>query len=388
MEINEIQRPIYTKDDKLDELLCYLEGRDVKSISIEGKYLVLTLYNGKRLTVKLSSGGCCYEAGNGIDSAKFEEKIIETNANLSEIITDILVSGSDIGSYSNGDIIPKGTSVEEIIKKIVTKTIDVYPIKPYSKISLIGDVRNNNTYEVGSDLEVILNTQYIDGKFIGKEGYYSDGRQYEINAGCNALTVTYLLNNTVIYRNIPIISKQYNISNLTEKKYLFESTISYGDSTVQPKKNDGSNSSVKIENGVTEKTSASITGSMKYFYGCISLDDYDSGAPITSKEDLRIKNLTSGFCVNNSDTIIKEIQTTNSKPTLVLVLPHKYSKIKYTENSMNVEINVDEKWKKQTNNDGTPVSFVYTNGEFSSTYDVFFLYSFNPIIYKNIKFGS
>ena len=380
------QKPEYTGSKSLDEIICYLEGRDIKSFTRNGRTLIITLFNGTSYNVTLPEGGgggkCCYMAGDGINIT--EDNEIETNAELSKTTEAISVKG-DIGSYSDGDIIDAGTSVEEILMKLLKKVVDVDTVLPTATIT----INANGTYEVGSELSVAMTTKYTDGRFVGKTGYSPEGGpQYNIPAKCASISWDFYVNNVKKFSNATS-SKQYTIPSVGEETYTFSNVVRYGESAATPVKNDGTPSSVKIPAGTTQKNSVSINGAYKYFYGYIDTGNItDFTQKIRTKDDLLGLNLGSAFCTKNGTTTIPSMTSgVNGKNSLILVLPEKYKKITYTENSLGAPVNVDEKWLEQTEN-GNVLTISYTNGGVTTRYHVYILYSLFPIQYKNIKFAQ
>lgn len=379
-------KPEYEGSKSLDDILCYLEKRDVKSFTRNGRTLTITLFSGLSYNVTLpeggSGGGCCYMAGEGINIT--EDNEIETNAELSKTTEAISVKG-DIGSYSDGDIIDAGTSVEEILMKLLKKVVDVDTVVPTATITIDA----SGTYEIGSEVAVGMTTNYTDGRFVGKTGYSPEGEpQYSIPAECPLISYDFYVNNVKKFSNATT-SKQYTIPSIGENTYTFSNIVRYGESEAIPLKNDGTPSSVKIAAGNTPKANASINGGYKYYYGYIDTGNItDFTQKIRTKEDLLALNLGSSFCTKNGTTTITSMTSgVNGKNSLILVLPEKYKKITHTENSLGAPVNVDEKWIEQTEN-GNILTISYRNGSVTTRYHVYILYSLSPIQYKNIKFAQ
>ena len=375
---------------EIDNNFLTLEGRDVKSISIEGNYIVITLYNGKKVKTEITSIYGGYRAGEGIDQDAFNnDKIIQTNARLIKIPESITVEGQSIGSYNDGDVINQGTSVHEILKNMLYKVYDVVPIPPVANI----DVKANNVslkecYEVGTALDPITIAINVDadtkGYFVGEDGW-----EHQISAGCNGTMLNFFYNNSEIGNKIwaePLAT--YKVNDLTEGEgYTFALSFDYNQS-IRPNKSDGTQSDVIIPAGTTPKVTASFNVAYKYYYGYIPMHPwavYDD--IITSKEDIFTKNLNLGWCTINGDTVINTMESIEGKTSLILILPEKYKNIKYTQNTLGAPIKIDERWKQQKHN-GSDLQITYTTGGITTTYYVYILHSLFPFKYNNITFGE
>lgn len=387
---------------EIDNNFLTLEGRDVKSLTVEGEWLILTLYNGSQIKCKITTIYSGYTAGEGIDKELLEnQKIIETNAFLIKITNDIEVKGGEIGSYSSGDVIPAGTSIEDILKNILNKTCNVEAYPPLSQVgvSLVGD-----TFEVGSiheDFRVKVDSynSAISNSDWGTFKGLDDWSIYTLNAGCAPISTQYYVNNNPIGEptaNLTPIRYSFNDTTniLTEGKYEFGCRVTYGESSAIPKKSDGTDSDVKIPAGITPFTSETIFAAYKYYYGYVQCEPwavYDE--IITSQSDLTTLGFLSGFCNINENTTIKAMTSSDVKSSLVLVLPAKYRNIKLTENKFGAKINLKERWKQQTKvnaqtGEREPLTLQYTVGVVTTTYYVYILHSLYGIEYNNITFGN
>lgn len=376
---------------EIDNNFLTLEGRDVKSISIEGNYIVLTLYNGKKLKAEITSIYGGYHAGEGIDQDAFNnDKIIQTNARLIKIPEPITVEGQSIGSYNDGDLINQGTSVHEILKNMLNKVYDVVPIPPVANINVkANNVSLKEYYEVGTVLDPITIAINVDaetkGYFVGEDGW-----EHQISAGCNGTMLNFFYNNSEIGNKIwaePLTT--YKVNNLTEGNgYTFGLSFDYNQS-IRPNKSDGTQSDRIIQAGTTPKVTAPFNVAYKYYYGYIPMDPwsvYDN--IITDNASLSALNLNSAYCTFNSGNIVIDaMESSDEKSSLVLVLPIKYKNIKYTENARRESVIVNEKWKEQTDGNGNPLQFMYNNGTASTTYYVYILHSLMAVKYYNITFG-
>ena len=76
----------------------------------------------------------------------------------------LTVRGTNIGNYKSGDVISNGTTLEEVLRNILDKTL--YPDytkneTPSIKVEITPDEK---VYEVGSNIDFNINTEFVDGK--------------------------------------------------------------------------------------------------------------------------------------------------------------------------------------------------------------------------------
>lgn len=367
---------------EIDSNFLTLEGRDVKSVHADGDMLTITLYNGRTITCSITSLVSDITVGDGIDQAAFSaDKIITTNAGIIETTQDMVVTGDCVGSYNPGDIVPAGTSVEEILKNLLIKIYNPTAILPTSTLNVkINGVNIDDMYEVGTDLDTCaLSVTWTDGMFVGNEVW-----SYTVSADCVARQTNYLYDGTLIPPSVTGTGgKTYDPQPLSEGMHVFKSNTQYNASRTIPEKSDGTPSSVSIPAGTTPYSEKTFRASYKYFYG------YTNGRPnadytnlIPNAQSLRSFGLNTGFCTINGTTKIPYMQSVEGSTSLVLVLPQKYRNITRTENSMYVPVTINEKWKLS----GTITDYV--TGNVRTTYYVYVLHNMLPIRYNNIEFGQ
>ena len=387
---------------EIDRNNLVLEGRDVKEMHVDGKYLIVTRFNGEQFKVEIvgagSDCGSCLIAGQGINAEALEQNVIEATGQAGTTKT-ITVTGQH-GGYNDGDEIPISTGVEDIIEKMLNPVYDVFTVLPQSSIVYEGE----KIFEVGSNNTFVMSHAYTDGYFYGdpeadvrakdSSGHYivdptdPSGyliyKNYRLNAECPEVNTNFYANgdtSTVVATQLP---ENENVTveklNMQEGSYSFGSRTTYGDSTQTPLKSDGSNSAVVIEHGVTPLSSFSYNVRYKYYYGYTETnadDDYDN--VFTTKSDL-INSLSSDYIVPNKATVIPTMQSSSAKPALVLALPAPYANITKTQNSLGADVDVAEKWKERT------PEITCTNGGTTTIYKVYILHSLYEILYKNITF--
>lgn len=375
---------------EIDTNFLSLEGRDVKTVIADGDRLVITFYNGDSVSCNIDSLVSDIGVGEGIDTQKFSsEKIIATNAGLIKTTQALNVTGENIGSYKPGDVIPANTPVEDILKNLLVKIFDPETVLPKSILSVkSGGAPLKDVYEVGSVLgSCTLSLSWVDGRFVGNESWsYPEPS----DAQCNPIRTAFFKTNSTFIQNSNGVSPiTYNIpDSLGEGDLSFSSKTYYGNSQRQAKRSDGTNSNVHIDSGETEMSYVHYKSQYKYYYGYIPCSYnavYEDIIP--NANTLRNMNLNTGYCMINGLTTIPEMQSVSGKTSLVLVLPSKYSNIVRTENSMGSPVDINSKWKEQTHNGGSKRITDYQVGNVTTTYYVYILNSFEPILYKNIIFG-
>lgn len=164
----------------------------------------------------------------------------------------IKVMGVNVGNLHNGDIIESGTTIWAVIKRMLTNVIDVHAVAPTITMSSTVSTRK---VEVGTTVSQTFSVAYTDGSFVGNEGY-----AYSVSAGCSEGSTTY-------YKDGVALADASNTTTFgSVGSVVFSAATAYGASTVTPKKNDGTNSSVSIASG-TAASSITYTVSKKVFYG-------------------------------------------------------------------------------------------------------------------------
>lgn len=181
----------------------------------------------------------------------------------------IRVNGVSIGGYNDGDVINEGTKIWDVLRKILSKVIDVRAVLPTIKLNSAMSSADrakvdNGKIEIGETLTQEFSVTQTNGKFEGLSGY-----TYTIDAGCEwGSNVSYKKG----YENIG----STDVSTFgTEGNVTFTASLDYGASTVVPVKNDGTPSEVRIESG-TATSSITYNVTKKVFYGNVSGQITDS----------------------------------------------------------------------------------------------------------------
>jgi hypothetical protein len=277
------------------------------------------------------------------------------------IENEIKVTGVNIGSYKDGVSIIAGTSVEQILRNILTNKIGVKISKPKLTMSLT----NSGPFEVGESVEGTINVSYQDGQFIGETGY-----DYTLAAGCSTPeNYTYIMKKDSEEEILE--NNSYNIPSISEGTTTFTVTGTYGQSTNTPVDNTGEElNDIKI-NSETISTSKEIKAYYKYFYGYI---EYDSDLSEITDESL--DNLSSNHLNNNSITI-SSLKSSNDNPSIFIILPIDWE-IRSTTNSLGIVITGTEL------NDLWKITKVITRKINDKEYNLYVNNLQQPIEYKNI----
>lgn len=221
--------------------ICYGEanakGKTVLDAAIEtdessGKkgQIKVTYTDGTFSHIPLPEGKV-YTAGKGINISESDE-ISALDETLNE---DLVVTGVTVGNYSNGKTITKGTSIQALLKEMLTKEIDC-SIKSTPRVALRGV--SASTKIVGESVTGTLDYTYTDGQFTKPDGSV-------VNAGC-------AVSNPVYVGSLPLtVALGVN---------KFKVTVDYAASTADLKTNLGNPSKVSIGAGSVSSSEVVING--------------------------------------------------------------------------------------------------------------------------------
>lgn len=223
------------------------------------------------------------------------------------IENDIKVTGVNIGSYKDGESITAGTSVEEILRNILTNKIGVKISKP--KLTMLLD--DSGPFEVGETVEGHIKVYYQDGQFIGETGY-----DYTLSAGCST-PENYIYKMKKDSEEEEILeNNSYNIPSISEGTTTFTVSGEHGQSINTPVDNTGEElNDIKIDSD-TISTSKDIKAYYKYFYGYV---EYNSD--LSEITDETLNSLSSNYLDSNTETINSLKSTENDKSSILLVIP-------------------------------------------------------------------
>lgn len=276
---------------------------------------------------------------------------------LDEAIT---VMGVSVGTLANGSTLKKGMGLSAILKQILIREIDAkVGALPSVKVGATG-VTSGGTYEVGTAFSVTLSHTYTDGKFVGADSLY----QYNLAAGCTEGATQYNLDGGQIASVHAFVA--------TEGSHSINCQTMYGASTAKPKKNNGTDSAVKIPAGTATSPNITFTGK---FYGYVGYSTKTAGSQFDSASIKALAAAKSFLTVNGSTTLLSGGATSDGT-SIVIAVPAKY-KLAGIQNSLGVSI---------LENFNAPVNVNYTNGETTTAYKVYVypITSGAKVAYKNV----
>lgn len=154
---------------------------------------------------------------------------------------DIKVMGVTVGNLTDGVTLKEGDSLQEILQKILCKTIDVKAQAPTAALT----PNQTTSLEYGSKVTATpMTITLTQGKFVGNTGY-----SYSKNMDCKITAATIDSTDATIAANGLTATYTVPAFTLTAAKTV-KGTASVGANTVVPVKNDGTNSSVTYAGGV------------------------------------------------------------------------------------------------------------------------------------------
>ncbi len=295
------------------------------------------------------------------------------------------VTAMNLGQMTDGTPVLAGERIEDVVRKMLQKVIDIKPVYPTQTIT--SSITLPSYMEVGSSLSFQLSTTLNDGYFESADKtLYPNSKFNEVNApdahngklgaGCEALVKKYYMNGNETN------SGNMNIASFSESTYTLGASINYSTSSVIGKKSDGELSDVKINASIIgPETKYTILGRYKAFIGTteriLGDEEYPYRNVFTTKASL--SSLTSVWINKTGSTLMADrIVSTDAKPSIVLVIPN-FMTIESLYNSLGAEIeNPYDKLRFQN-------TISYTTGNVTTTYNVYIMHNIASIEYKNIK---
>lgn len=287
-----------------------------------------------------------YLAGNGINVDNSTDKI---SADM-DYITDNMVIGQDLtvtqatGAYKDGAKITAGTSLQEILKKILQEVKQPIITKtPSVTVSLTGA----GAKEVGTEFTPSYVVTFHDGTYT-----YTPN-----NAGCTAGTYSVTDSNNGTASTKTGTFTQFTVGDDTN--YKVTATATYTDGVVA-KDNTGANSNpeIKIAAGTTPSASSSaVTGYRSWFTG-------------TSTSELGSTDYTSAFVrsLSNRNSVPNTNAFTINVPAgarrVVVAVPTGW-KLSYVKDQSALNADIVTKFNKYS------VNVEGTNGYTAKAYNVF-----------------
>ena len=235
--------------------------------------LTLTRPDGTTEDIELKK----YTAGDGI--AISDENVISA---LDETLdADLPVIGVTVGNYKDGQTITKGTSIQDILKTMLTKELD-YKVKSTPKVALKGV--SAATKVVGETVEGTLEYTFTDGSFTKYDNS-------SVVAGCTA-------SNPVYTGSLPLTVA------LGQNK--FKVTVDYSASTADLKTNLGNPSAVKIDAGSVSSSEVIVNGTYPSFATTKSASEL-------TQQALKVWNSTAGSMETGNMVMVPSTKTAPRK---------------------------------------------------------------------------
>lgn len=285
----------------------------------------------------------------------------DENGNIIGDGTFLTVRGVSIGDYKPGDVIKNGTSLEEVLRKLLDKTI--YPdynknVKP----SINLNIENNQTYEVGNNLNMNFNPEFVDGKvatFLND----TDIEETLVNAGCTT-------NGDITLKMLKPGDEEYSdidLTNLIEGTYKIKAEVKYTSSIVVPQTNKGEDVT-DLEKYIIQAGTVSVEKyfNVKYKMWNYIGEKYDAllGETITD-----INNFTESWFDEDNST--KSITIENNQG-IYFIVPKNYKVVfdtQFVQNADAVE--------------GGTYEYTLPNND-TKTYKIY--YMLNAGTYENIRY--
>ena len=355
-----------TKQELEDEIVAAELETDNKTIK---KYLK-TDSNNFTLTedVKFVSGKQYYELKDGIyvlseDESKqanknyYESNNVKNGKNTLYAVDGIIETEftalglkNGVGNITSGTVIPAGTTIIGLLKKMLVVPKDPTPYVPTVTLTTDSPVGTNTIQEVGTVVKPNMRYTFNQGSFIGTVAEF--GTSYNQPADCEVDTVIYYNGSTVLNN----YDKDEYTYELPEGTTTFKVNVSYTANTVTPIKNTGENSNVKINAG-TAKAEKSVTAQYKYFIGYL---DKTAVNTLTSA-DIRGLVYNDKFLKVNTTTSIDTIYKSNGY-SIIIACPAKY-KLNTITNGLGANI--------KSNFSNTGIVNITIGGESTCDYKVY-----------------
>lgn len=307
-------------------------------------------------------------------------------------VDKIRVTGVEVGGYTSGDVIEKGTSLEDVLKKIMSK--ELYPIgeKIYPTCSLAFNPDNFESdvicksnekidyyFEVGTKIIGSLDLTYQDGVICTFEKYKDENEKNNSINKFNDDENKFEFDAHHVFADCEFGEEEFdsNIDIKTnvveEQEYYVKGQISYSENKRIPQTNYGKELTpsdypeYNIESGIAHAQPITIKGTYKYWFLVGGQDMVvDKGDAIS----LDIINNFDPYWFDSND-VFEKIEIEKNQ-CIYFILPNGY-KLVYDSNSASNVTAVE----------GGTYNHVLPNGDYK-TYNMW--YMMNKGVYKNIRF--
>ena len=274
----------------LDENLSIPNGIGYNTIieGINSKQDILTA--GTNISISGNTISSTYEFDD--TDVKNEINDVKNNMVFSGITAqEEIIVNSPLGNYKMGDTISSNNSLMDVIRKLLTQTIQPEYISAPT-CTLINTNNNSKfgTYEVGTVVEPKLGYTYTDGSYKSfKKG--SSTQTETLSAGCTEISHKYLYGNTELTENDEgIITNRITLGDSTTSQ--FKVKVTYNAAENKPLNSNGEECT-GYTSGVCYSTPYTYTGKYYYFGGCTNDIPKDSNS-------IRALKTYSGWLPTNS----------------------------------------------------------------------------------------
>lgn len=235
---------------------------------------------------------------------------------------EINVLGVNVGALSNGTSLSEGTSITDILKAILINVKERTVKKPTSTIT----GATNETFEVGYHYSKDIGHIYIDGSF---DGLDTDGfKPTSIAAGCGEGDTTYKLGTEILTGT----TVEFTVAN--ESKEI-SCTTTYGESTNNNIRNDGTTSDVNIPSGTTDVSKVTVNGLYRAYLGYANVTQVSQ----VNSDVIKSLNAVTKLCdVNGNVTLLANgSKLTSDGKSIVVAVPF-ISKLVSVSNGFGADI--------------------------------------------------
>ena len=259
---------------------------------------------------------------------------------------EIKVLGVNVGALSNGTSIAEGTSITDILKSILIQVKERTVKKPTSTIT----GATNETFEVGYHYSRKLGHTYKDGSFDGLETY--GFKPTSIAAGCSEGDTTYKVGTEILTGT----TAEFTVTNGSKE---ISCTTTYGESTNDNVRNNGTISDINIPSGTTPVSKVTVNGLYRAYLGYANVTQVSQ----VNSDVIKSLNAVTKLCdVNGNVTLLANGSKLTSNGKSIVVAVPSISKLASVANGLGADILANFSVK------GTAQ---YTYGDTTTDYNVY-----------------
>ena len=297
------------------------------------------------------------QTGGKLNSVTVAE-LDTTDISLKE---EIKVLGVNVGALSNGTSLAEGTNITDILKAILIQVKERTVKNPTSTIT----GATNETFEVGHHYSKKLGHTYKDGSFDGLE---SDGfNPTSIAAGCSEGDTTYKVGTEILTGT----TAEFTVTNGSKE---ISCTTTYGESTNDNVRNNGTISDINIPSGTTPVSKVTVNGLYRAYLGYSNVTQVSQ----VDSDVINSLNAVTKLCdVNGNVTLLANGSKLTSNGKSIVVAVPSISKLASVANGFGADILANFSVK------GTAQ---YTYGDMTTDYNVYIYPIINgaSVEYQNV----